>query len=217
MKFGLPLKQDLGWCPDGNQATKADIMSFKGPFRHVTACLEKTGNNRKNRWCLMFITNSMMIIMPVPHASLYADQESGEASKEPKRAKPAMRQLFTRDSDSVILERLARLVLQYNEKDPEEVFIAEQDTNAIPLDTIKEIIITWVSSSGRFSGLLFPFSMYPAEPANAGYRVNYRVVVTTGKKSVIVITPFSPDLRLTLRDLLGERVHEIPDEYAPLL
>jgi hypothetical protein len=217
MKFGSPLNQDQCWCPDRIPATKVDSLSFKGPFRHVTACLEKTGNNRKNRWCLMFITNSRMIIMPVPHASLQADKESRESAKEPKRVKPAMRQLLSRDSDSVILERLDSLVLQYREKDPDKVFIAEQDTNTIPLDTIKEVTITWVSSSGRFSGLLFPFSMYPAEPANAGYRVNYQVAVITGKKSVIVITPFSPELRQTLRDLLGERVHEIPDEYAPLL
>ncbi|MCX6684116.1 MAG: hypothetical protein NTZ37_05240 [Methanoregula sp.] len=217
MKFGSPLKQDLGWCPDGKPVTKADSLSFKGPFRHVTSCLEKTGHNRKNRWCLMFITNSMMIIMPVPHASLQANQDNAESAKVPKQAKPAMRQLFPRDSDSVILERLDSLVLQYREKDPDKVFIAEHDTNAIPLDTINEVTIIWVSSSGRFSGLLFPFSMYPAEPANAGYRVNYQVVVTTGKKRVMVITPFSPELRLTLRDLLGERVHEIPDEYAPLL
>ena len=217
MKFGSPLKQDLGWCPDGKPTTKADRLSFKGPFRHITACLEKTGHNRKNRWCLMFITNSSMIIMPVPHASLQANQDNAESAKEPKQAKPAMRQLFPRDSDSVILERLDSLVLQYREKDSDKVFISEHDTNAIPLDTIKEVTITWVSSSGRFSGLLFPFSLFPAEPANAGYRVNYQVVVTTGKKRVIVITPFSPELRLTLRDLLGERVHEIPDEYAPLL
>jgi hypothetical protein len=216
MMFGSSRKQDPGWCPDGKPATKAESLSFKGPFRHITACLEKTGHNRKNRWCLMFITNSMMVIMPVPPKSLQANQENAESAK-PKPAKPAMRQLFPRDSDSVILERLDSLVLQYREKDPDEVFISEHDTNAIPLDTIKEATITWVSSSGRFSGLLFPFSMYPAEPANAGYRVNYQVAVTTGKKSVIVIIPFSPELRQTLRDLLGERVHEIPDEYAPLL
>jgi hypothetical protein len=159
----------------------------------------------------------MMVIMPVQHASLQANQDNAESAKKPKQAKPAMRQLFPRDTHSVILERLENLVRKYRERDSDEVFIAEQDTNAIPLDTINEVTITWVSSSGRFSGLLFPFSMYPAEPANAKYRVNYKVVVTTGKKSVIVISPFSPELRQTLRDLLGERVHEIPDEYAPLL
>ncbi|MCK9592780.1 MAG: hypothetical protein M0Q91_12325 [Methanoregula sp.] len=217
MKFGSPLKQDPGWCPDGKPAMMTDSMSFKGPFRHITACLEKTGNNRKNRWCLMFITSSMMIIMPVPHASLKTNQDNTESAEEPKQAKPAMRQLFLRNTNSVILERLDRLVLQYREKDSDKVFIAEPDTKAIPLDTVKEVTITWVSSSGRYSGLLFPFSMYPAEPANAGYRVNYEVEVTTGKKSVIVITPFSHELRQTLRDLLGERVLEIPDEYAPLL
>ncbi|MFA5347979.1 MAG: hypothetical protein WC294_07570 [Methanoregula sp.] len=217
MKFGSPLKQNLGWCPDKKPATKADRFSFKGPFRHVAAGLEKTGHDRKNRWCLIFITSSMMIIMPVPHASLPANQDSAESAKELKPAKPAIRQFFPRDRDSVILERMDTLARQYREKDLDEVVIAEQDTNVIPLDTINEVTITWVSSSGRFSGILFPFNLYPAEPANAGYRVNYQVVIATGKKRVIVITPFSPELRETFRNLLSERVHEIPDEYAPLL
>lgn len=216
MKSGLPLKQDPGRGPDGKPAAKADGLSFKGPFRHITACLEKTGHNRKDRWCLMFITDSVMIIMPVPRASSLQNQNAGESPGEPGRAKPHMKQLYARDSDSVILERLEDLVEQYREKDPEEVFIAEPDTNAVPLDTIEEITITWVSRSGRYSWFLFPFSMYPAEPANAGYRVNFQVVVTTGKKNVVVITPFSPELRETLRNLLGKKVHEIPDEYAPL-
>jgi hypothetical protein len=41
--------------------------------------------------------------------------------------------------------------------------------------------------------------------------------ITTGKMIYLVTTPFSFELKQTLRDLLGERVHEIPDEYAPLL
>ena len=216
MKSDLPLKQDPGRGPDGKPAAKADSLSFKGPFRHVTACLEKTGYNRKNRWCLMFITESVMIIMPVPQASSLPNQNAGESPGEPGRVKPHIKQLFSRDSDYGILEQLESLVQQYREKDPEEVFSAEPDTNAIPLDTIEEITITWVSRSGRYSWFLFPFSMYPAEPANAGYRVNFQVVVTTGKKNVVVITPFSPELRETLRNLLGKKVHEIPDEYAPL-
>jgi hypothetical protein len=215
--FGPPLKQDLGWCPEGKPAVKADTLSFKGPFRYVTACLEKTGHNRKNRWCLMFISSSMMIIMPVPEASLLANPDTTESAQRSQQAKPAIRQLHSRDGDSVMLERLDNLARRYREKDPDEVVIAEKVTNAILLDVIKEITITWVSASSRYSRLLFPLSLYPVEPANAGYRVNYQVAVTSGKKKIVVITPFSPELRETLRNLLGERVHEIPDEYAPFL
>jgi hypothetical protein len=55
------------------------------------------------------------------------------------------------------------------------------------------------------------------EPANARYHVNFQLEITTEKTSFSVITPFSFELKQTLRGLLGERVHEIPDEYAPLL
>jgi hypothetical protein len=213
MRFGSLLKRDLGWCPEGKSALKVERLSLKGPFRHVTACLEKTGNYRKNRMCLMFITNSAMIIMPVSYASLKAHQES---AKEPKQAGPVMGQLFHRDGDSIILERLDNLVRRFRENTDEE-FMAEHDTDAIPLDTIKEITITWIRSSGRYSRLLFPFSLYPVEPANARYRANYRLAIATGKKNVVVITPFLPGLKRALLDLLGEKVHEIPDEYAPIL
>lgn len=217
MNFGSPVKRDLGWCPEGKPARKRESLSFQGPFYHITACLEKSGSDRNNRWCLMFITKTLMIIMPVPHASIRPDTDRDEAAIEPKRAKTAMKKWFLPDKDSVILDRLDNLVRQYHEKDPDEVFIAEHDVDAIPLDTITDITITWVRSSGRYSRLLFLFSFYPAEPANANYRVNYQLTVTAGNMRVIIITPFSPELKQALRDLLGERVHEIPDEYAPLL
>ncbi|MFA4824961.1 MAG: hypothetical protein WC593_07350 [Methanoregula sp.] len=217
MNFGSPLKQDLCWCPDVKPVLKADRLSFQGPFLHVTDCFEKTGDNRKNRWCLMFITSSMMIIMPVPHAFLQANPVAGVFFTESNQAKPATKQSGARDNDSVLREQQENLIRQYLEKDPDEVFIAEPDTNAIPLDTIKEITITWVNTYGRYSRPQFLFGLYPVEPANARYHVTFQLVVTTGNKSVVVITPFSPELRQTLRDLLGKRVHEIPDEYAPLL
>ena len=217
MKSGSPLKQDLGWCPEGTTVKSTEKLSFQGPFRFVTACLEKTGRDRKNRWCLMFITEVSMIITPVPHDSLQADPKGTRPAGEPELAQPVMHHWFHRDSDYEIFERLANLVCQYRDADPGVVFVADHDAEAIPLDTIKEIAITRVRSSGRYSHLLFLFGMYPAEPANARYHVNFQLAITTGKTSFIVITPFSFELKQTLRDLLGERVHEIIDEYAPLL
>jgi hypothetical protein len=217
MNFGPPLKQDLSWCPERKSARKKEKESFQGPFHHITACLEKSGSERNNRWCLMFITKSLMIIMPVPHAHLCPDPDRDESVIDPGPAGTTMKKWISHDKDSMILDRLNTLVRQCYEKEPDEVFIAEHDTDAIPLETIKEITMTWVKSSGRYSRLLFFFSGYPAEPSNASYRVNYQLTVTAGNRRIVVITPFSPELRQTLRDLLGERVREIPDEYAPLL
>ena len=165
----------------------------------------------------MFVTKSLMIIMPVPRASLSPDTDREESAIESKQAKTAMKKWVPHDKDSMILDRLNNLVRQYHEKDPDELFIDEPDTVAIPLDTIKNITMTWVRSSGHYSRLLFFFNLYPAEPANANYCVNYQLRITAGNKRAVVITPFSLELRQTLRDLLGERVHEIPDKYAPLL
>ena len=65
MKSRSPLKQDLTWCPEGTPAKSMDTVSFQGPFCFITPCLEKTDRDRKDRWCLMFITGDSMIITPV--------------------------------------------------------------------------------------------------------------------------------------------------------
>jgi hypothetical protein len=59
--------------------------------------------------------------------------------------------------------------------------------------------------------------MYPAEPANARYHVNFQLAITTVKKSFVVITPLSFELKMALSEALVQRVHEIPDEFDPLL
>jgi hypothetical protein len=209
---GLHRKKDTDVKANGN----VDRLSFHGPFHLVTACLEKT-SNRKNHWCLLFITVSSLIIMPIPETILQADSVNGRTAPAHGPAKPAKGPWPSRDCDAGIPEHLDTLVRQYLEKDPDEVITVEPGTDVIPLDAVEDVTLTWVRGSGRYSRLLFFFSMYPAEPASAGYRVNYDVTLTAGTRKIVVTTPFSPELRQALRHLLGERVREIPDEYAPLL
>jgi hypothetical protein len=149
----------------------------------------------------------------------YTDPKGTRPAEEPKPALQVMHHWFHRDSDYEILERPDNLVCQYRDADPGIVCVADDDADTIPLETIKEIAITRIRSSGRYSHLLFLFlfGMYPAEPANARYHVNFQLTITTGKTKFNVITPFSFELKHALPDLLGERVHEITDEYAPLL
>ena len=158
-----------------------------------------------------------MIIAPVPLHTLQADPTGDRPSGEQKSSQPATHNWFHGDRDSQMFERLDNVVCQYRNADPGKVFVADNDADAIPLDTIKEIAITRVRSSGRYTHLLSLFSFYPAEPANARYHVNFQLEIITAKKSYTVITPFSFELKQTLGSLLGNRVHEIPDEYAPLL
>jgi hypothetical protein len=217
MKYRSPLRQDLTWCPEGTPAKSTEKLSFQGPFCFVTACLEKTVSNRKHPWCLMFITGISMIINPVLPEKLQTVLKGDRPAGEQKSTPLSTHNWFHGDSDSRMFEKLDNLVCQYRDANPGTVFVAEQDAKAIPLDTIKEIAITRVRSSGKYSHLLSLFSLYPVEPANARYHVNFQLEITTGKTSFIVITPFSFELKQTLRGLLGTRVHEIPDEYAPLL
>jgi hypothetical protein len=209
---GLHLKKDTDVKTNGNM----DRLSFHGPYHFVTACLEKT-SNRKNHWCLLFITGSSLIITPVPETFLQEEPGDGRPAPAHGPAKPAKGPWPSRDRDAGIHEHLDTLVRQYQEKDPDEVITVEPGTDMIPLDAVEDITITWVRSSGRYSRLLFFFSTYPAEPASVGYRVSFEITITAGTRKIVVTTPFSPELRQTLRSLLGERVREIPDEYAPLL
>jgi hypothetical protein len=217
MKYRSPIKQDLAWCPEGIMAESTEKLSFHGPFCFVTACLEKTASDQKNSWCLMFITDASMIITPVPPEKLQAVPKSDRPAGEQKSTPLSTHNWFHGASDSRMFEKLDNLVCQYLDADPGTVFVAEQDAKAIPLDTIKEIAITRIRSSGGYSHLLSLFSLYPVEPANARYHVNFQLEIKTGKTNFTVITPFSFELKQILRGLLGECVHEIPDEYAPLL
>lgn len=197
-------------------SNSVERLSFRGPFHHVTACLEKS-SSRKNRWCLLFLTRSSLVIMPVPSDVNEAGRGEGRQAPGPGPAKRATGSWPTDEGEAAILERLGGFVRQYQEKDPGETVIAPPGTDVIPLDTVREILITWVRGSGRYSRLLFFFSLYPAEPVNAGYHVTFRLAITRGTREIVLTTPFSPELRKALRDLLGDRVREIPDAYAPLL
>jgi hypothetical protein len=204
----VSLRKDSGKGPDA--------VSFRGPFHSITACLEKNGS-RKDRWCLLFIAGSSLVIMPVPPETLKAESGNSRTAKDPGTTKRTTRALSPYDGDTAIREHLSSLVRQYMAKDPQEVITGEPGTEVIPLDTVSEILITWVRSPGRYSRFLFFFGFYPAEPANAGYQVMFQLAITAGTREIVLTTPFSPELRNALRDLLGERVREIPDAYAPLL
>jgi len=193
-----------------------DGISFGGPFHFITACLEKNGEG-KDRWCLLFITGSSLIVMPVPADSLKAEPGAGRYAPGSGTAKRATGALPHRDGDTAIREHLSGLVKEFMAKDPEAVITGGPGTQVIPRDTVREILITWVRSSGRYSRLLFFFGFYPAEPANAGYHVMFQLAISAGTGELILTTPFSPELRKALRDLLGERIREVPDAYAPLL
>lgn len=217
LRFGPVLKQDLGWCPQGAPGGNVETRSFRGPFRSVVPCLE-TGRRRwRSRCCLMFITESQMIITPVPQQALHADPDRGKPAGELHRENPITQRGLSGNRDTGVLLQLDEQAKVYAGSDPETVFVAEPDARVISLDTIQEIVITWVRSSHHYSRLLFPFGMYPAEPGNASYRADYQISIVTGTTNTTVVTPFSWELKQALKDLLGERVREVSEVCAPIL
>jgi hypothetical protein len=216
MNTGFPVKRELGWCPARKPSRGAETFTFHGPFRYVTACLEKNGAAR-NRLCLMFVTGTRVIVTPVPRARLPAAPAEGNDGGEIKPAQPPQRRGLPLDRDSAMLAQLDRFVERSRAAGPDEVFVAEEGADAIGLDAVQEIVITRVRGGSRNVRLLSFFSMFPSEPANARYHVNYQLAIATGTRRRVVVTPFSLELKETLCDLLGDRVREIPDEYAPLL
>ncbi len=88
---------------------------------------------------------------------------------------------------------------------PEQYLWRIQDAEAIPLETIKEIAITRVRSSGGYSHLLFYSACILWNRQMPGTDVNFQLEITTGKMIYRVITPFSFELKQTLRSLLGDK------------
>ena len=220
MNPGGSSEQDPGWCREGETVGNVGGFSFHGPFLHVTTCFLVAGGTRRSHSCLLLITGSQLIVMPVPDESTSPDPVHAEPGGKPGDRRPAkgvLRRWFRPGRNPVTKERLETLVKQYRDKDPAEVCVPDGDAVAIPLETVREIAIKRVKIPGRYSHLLFPFGMYPAEPANAGYNASYQLAISAGDRDITVITPFSLDIKKTLVSLMGGRVHEIVDEYAPLL
>jgi hypothetical protein len=134
--------------------------------------------------------------------------------------KPAIQQPFglSRTRESRRLESLGSRTSEYLNRDPGEILSEEKGTRVILFGEIMGIIIRRVRTDSRSSRWLSTlFALYPIEPAEARYSVDYQLTVTTPDREYTFITPFSLLLKQVLVDHLGNRVREIVDEYAPLL
>jgi hypothetical protein len=106
----------------------------------------------------------------------------------------------------------------YLGREAAEILLEEKNALVIRLQDIGEIVIRRVrtdSHSSRWLSILFV--LYPLEPAGARYSVDYQLFITTPGREYIFITPFSLPLKQVLVNNLDNRVHEIVNEFAPLL
>jgi len=182
-------------------------------------CYEKKEAFPTTTYGIMLISRDRMLIT----TSSAAHGDPGVPQPEggmPPKVKPVIQQPFgfSRTRESSRLESLGLRTGDYLNRDPDEILSEEKETRVILFGEMMEIIIRRVRTDSRSSRWLsILFALYPLEPAEARYSVDYQLTITTPNREYILITPFSLLLKQVLVDLLGNRVHEIVDEYAPLL
>ena len=104
------------------------------------------------------------------------------------------------------------------DRSADKILRQEKDARVLRFNDIEEIVITRVRKDSRSSRwLLILIAFYPLEPAAVRYRVDYRLTISTPGQEYTLGTPFSLPLKQVLVEHLLHRVHEIIDDYAPLL
>jgi hypothetical protein len=186
---------------------------------YAAPCYEKKEAFLTVTFGMMLITRERMIITPISATRGDPEVPQPKGGKPPE-VKPVMQPPFgpSRTRESSRLESLGLHTGDYLDRDPDEILSEEKDARVILLGEMTEIIIRRVRTDSRSSRWLsILFALYPLEPAGARYSVDYQLSIATPDREYTLITPFSLLLKQVLVDILGNRVHEIVDEYAPLL
>jgi len=179
-------------------------------------CYEKKDAFRAASYGMMLITPERMIIIPVPSSRVHSGMT--DTDKDMLPIKPVILPGPARTRDSSLLESLRSHVEDYLDREADEILPGEKDARVIRFEDIEGIVIIRVRTDSRSSRWLsILFALYPLEPAGARYSVDYQLTITTPRPEYILITPFSLPLKQALVNYLGNRVHEIIDDYAPLL
>ncbi len=179
-------------------------------------CYEKKGAFRAVSYGMILFTPERMIITPVPASCVRQGTTDHDGEMLPK--KPVIPPGTARSGDSSPLESLGSRTVDYLDRDADAILLEKQDARVIHFEDIGRIVITRVRTDSRSSRWLsILFALYPLEPAGARYSVDYQITATTPGREYTFTTPFSLPLKQFLVDHLGDRVHEIIDEYAPLL
>jgi hypothetical protein len=181
-------------------------------------CYEKKEAFNATSYGMLLITRDRMIITTIPEARDNPDipVRKGTPPEEKRVMQRASGPSHNRESSQ--LESLRSRSDSYLDRDPIEILAEDKDARAILLGDITEVIIRRVRTDSRSSRWLsILFALYSLEPAGSRYNVDYQLSVITPGREYTLVTPFSLIMKQVLVDLLGNRTHEIVDEYAPLL
>jgi hypothetical protein len=179
-------------------------------------CFEKKETFRGISYRMILFTAERMIVTPVP--STRVQQDLTDKDVDISAVKPVTSPRPARSRDSTPLESLGSRSDHYLNREADEILLKEKDVWVIRFEDIEGIVIRRArtdSPSSRWFSILF--ALYSLEPAGARYSADYQLTITTPGREYILITPFSIPLKQVLVNYLGNRVHEIIDDYAPLL
>jgi len=167
-------------------------------------------------YCTILITPERMIM--IPFSSDRVQSGIPDAGHDTPSAKPVRPHGISPADKSSRLESPESCAGEYLDRDADEIIREEKEARVIWFEDVREIVITRVhSDSGLSRRLMILLALYPLKPSGAGYRVDYQLAITTTEGQYTFTTSFSIPLKQVLVDHLGEKVHEIVDEYAPLL
>ena len=184
----------------------------------ATTCFEKSGR-KKERLCIFVVTQSRIILSPVPDP--VARNENPLPAKGNEPPVPATGPLWRRwlkGPQAPTHDSVAAMVQEYRTRKPEEILIAGKDAWEIPFGEISDITIRRVRNTGKNSRFRsFFLSPYPFEPASARYAVDYQLTLRTPGETYTILTPFLLELKQILVNQIRDRVTETIDSTAPLL
>jgi hypothetical protein len=202
--------------PVGNEKTTMLQTGIHERVIFAAPCYEKKEAFRSISYGMILFTPERMIITPVPSSRVRPRMRNTDGEILPAEQVTPHRP--ARNRDSSLLESLGSRIGDYLGREADEILLEEKDARVIRFEDIGEIVIKRVRTDSRSSRWLsILYALYPLEPAGARYRVDYQLTITTPGCEYICVTPFSLPLKQALVDSLGSRVHEIIDEFAPLL
>jgi hypothetical protein len=177
---------------------------------------EKKKTSRAVSYGMVLVTPERLIIIP------FLSSHGHQGATNPEGDKPVTgtgdRCGPARNRDSSLPESFGSRVGDFLHRDAGEILNEENDARVLCFKEIREIIMSRVRTDSRSSRWLsILFALFPLEPAAARYRVDYQLIIVTPEHEYALVTPFSLNLKQILVDFLGNRVHEIIDDYAPLL
>jgi hypothetical protein len=176
---------------------------IKDRVLHVAPCRKLTGAGKKNRDCMLILTNVRLIFSPLPESTMQDRPKQKRNNWWPLRI-----------SGSGEVGSSWTLADQYMMSDPAEILADVKAAREILYENITSITLTRIRRS-RHHPLLFPFTV--GIPENARYHVDYQLAVKSGETVDTVLTPFSLGIKQALVDVLGSRVREEIDDHAPFL